>query len=155
MSNEEKNELTGDRKRLAQALREGLGGVRSLFVAITALVITLAERRPKPEETSLAIKRSEVVNDFQTNDFQTIESANQMKSYEVQQSSSIQVLTNYIYPFFAAISTVALIVGVSRLAPIAEWARNQNACIERTLNIDGSAAERLSNQVKNCNGGHD
>ena len=58
---EEGNESFSDKKRFALGLREGLIGVRSLFVAITALVITLAERPQKIKETSLAIKTNNVI----------------------------------------------------------------------------------------------
>ena len=62
----------------------------------------------------------------------------------------------------AAISTIALVVGVSRLEPIAErlepiarWAKSQNECIESTSNNDGMNRSDLPIKVMSCNGGHE
>ena len=61
----------------------------------------------------------------------------------------------FLYPFLAAISTSALVVGVARLAPIAKWTRSQNECIAKTSTLKGLTNENLADKVKRCNGGHD
>ena len=150
MPKEEENESFSDRKRFVLGLREGLSGVKSLFVAITALVITLAEQRSKTKESSIVINKANIVKDLEP-----IQSTTTMNEYEVKSIVSNDPSKQYIYPVLAAISTITLVVGVSRLGPIAEWANNQNACIESVMNEEGFDRAKLSNQVKNCNGGHD
>ena len=60
-----------------------------------------------------------------------------------------------IYPTLSAMSTIALIVGVTRLAPIAKWTRSQNECIAKTTLIEGINQGNLADNVMRCNGGHD
>ncbi len=61
-----------------------------------------------------------------------------------------------LYPSLSAVSTFALIVGVTRLGPIAEWTRSQNECIQQNSLIDGEIGKtNLVNKVMRCNGGHD
>ncbi len=65
--------------------------------------------------------------------------------------------TKIIYPIllFAAVSTTALVVGVSRLSPIARWTKSQNECIEMTSLDETNKVASLANKVMKCNGGHD
>ena len=60
-----------------------------------------------------------------------------------------------IYPILSAMSTIALVVGVTRLAPIAKWTRSQNECIEKTSPDEGANNAGLANNVMRYNGGHD
>ena len=60
-----------------------------------------------------------------------------------------------IYPTLSAMSTIALIVGVARLAPIAKWTRSQNDCIEIAALDTENNQESFADKVMRCNGGHD
>lgn len=60
-----------------------------------------------------------------------------------------------IYPTLSMMSTIALIVGVARLAPIAKWTRSQNECIEKTSPEESANNAALANKVMRCNGGHE
>ena len=57
------------------------------------------------------------------------------------------------YPLMAAISTISLVVVATSLLPIANWARNQNECIERTYRTADNAG--IPTKVWSCNGGGD
>ncbi len=60
-----------------------------------------------------------------------------------------------IYPALSTISTIALLVGVARLAPIAKWTKSQNECIGKTFPNEGASQESFATKVMRCNGGHD
>jgi hypothetical protein len=62
----------------------------------------------------------------------------------------------------AATSTVAIVIGVSKLEPIAQglepiarWAKFQNECIEENSKNDGNEKMVLPMKVMSCNGGHE
>ncbi len=155
-----------NRKRLALELHDALMTMRSLLVATVSLVITLAESRPKPVntpfETTSSPKNFKPSNEteFHETTLNPIETSDQAipgepNLEEAKPTSNKEMMRNPIYPVLAVISTVTLIVGVSRLAPIAQWAKTQNECIEQTIGPDESSQDNLANKVKNCNGGHD
>ena len=64
------------------------------------------------------------------------------------------IINNFTYPLLALISTFTLVIGVSRLAPIAQWAKTQNECIQMTSTENGGPT-KIINKVQICNGGHD
>ena len=81
---------------------------------------------------------------------------------EGQKANTREIAKDLVYTVMAAISTIALVVGVSRLQPIAErlepiarWAKSQNECIESTSNSDGMNKADLPIKVMSCNGGHE
>ena len=80
-----------------------------------------------------------------------------ISSIEVEERKNPRIAfgANYFYPLFAAISTVTLVIGVTRLSPIADWASTQNECIERLSAGEAITKSQLKNNVKTCNGGHD
>ena len=47
-----------------------------------------------------------------------------------------QTTNKFVYPTLSIISTIALVIGVARLSPIAQWTRSQNECIEKTSSED-------------------
>ena len=66
-----------------------------------------------------------------------------------------EIIRAHAYPVLAVISTVSLVGIFSSLVPIAEWARTQNDCVERTFRINGKNVQGLSAKVWSCNGGGD
>ncbi len=160
--NTEKNPSEG--KRLVREIRDALESVRSLFVAAVALVITVAEMRPKPD-------RSSALGPYEGDGART-ESEKSLSTFLEQQNndddsepvevsveinkalSTKEFLSTFTYPFFAAVSTLSLFVGVVRLGPIAQWAETQNDCIETMSKVDGVSVKGLPDKVMTCNGGH-
>jgi len=69
--------------------------------------------------------------------------------------NSKEVLKNQLYPIFAAISSVSLLLISISLMPIAKWSRSQNNCIEKTFRTDGTNNAGIPSKVWSCNGGGD
>ncbi len=61
----------------------------------------------------------------------------------------------FIYLLLASISSVALLVAVQRLSPIAQWTKNQNECIEYFASEKNTSDLDFVTQVMRCNGGHE
>ena len=59
-----------------------------------------------------------------------------------------EIIKAYAYSGFAAVSTLSILSIAISLIPLAEWARIQNDCIERTVAFEG-----LPDRVWSCNGG--
>ena len=66
-----------------------------------------------------------------------------------------EIIRAHSYPVFAAVSTVSLVLISVSLVPIADWARTQNDCIDRTFRIDGNNTAGIPAKVWSCNGGGD
>ncbi|WP_320668080.1 hypothetical protein [Prochlorococcus sp. MIT 1307] len=60
-----------------------------------------------------------------------------------------------IYPLFAAISSASLLLISISLLPIAQWAKTQNDCIDKTFRTDGTNNAGVPSKVWSCNGGGD
>ena len=58
-----------------------------------------------------------------------------------------------IYPFLAAATSISLASIAISIIPIAEWAKTQNNCVERTFRTDGTNNAGLPSKVWSCNGG--
>ena len=96
------------------------------------------------------------------NNLQPAEVFHQMNVQEGQKMNTREIVRDFIYALLAATSTVAIVVGVSRLEPIAQglepiarWAKFQNECIEKSSNHDGGNKKELPTKVMSCNGGHE
>ena len=94
--------------------------------------------------------------------WKAIEVSQKIIEPEGQKANTREIAKDLVYTVMAAISTIALVVGVSRIQPIAErlepiarWAKSQNECIESTSNIDGMNKADLPIKVMSCNGGHE
>ncbi|WP_320676965.1 hypothetical protein [Prochlorococcus sp. MIT 1300] len=156
---------TSKRKRLARELKEALSGVRALFVATVSLAITVSDSlrrskeqipkpvspaetqftKPKPSQKEVSPKPIESLS----------EKMKEQKNEEKLHSDTMAKGKNYFYPFLATVSTFSLVFGVSKLAPISEWAETQNQCIEKLSRQMNSDSQILPDYVKACNGGHD
>ena len=66
-----------------------------------------------------------------------------------------EISAQKFYPFFAAISTLSLLMVSISLIPIAKWAKTQNKCIEKTFRTDGTNNAGIPSKVWSCNGGGD
>ena len=66
-----------------------------------------------------------------------------------------ETMRKQFYPFFAAVSSISLLLISVSLLPIARWARTQNDCIERTFRTDGTNNAGVPSKVWSCNGGGD
>ena len=157
-------------------LKEGLMAIRNVIVAAFALLITLVELlrkafsewriKAQQEAVQLAAKRKEDEKEKRQEERDAQEKskiaeelraeereirAEERKAKQKQKKDP----KKFIYPFLAAISTTALIVGVARLSPIARWTRSQNDCIEKTSKGEALDPASFANKVMRCNGGHD
>ena len=66
-----------------------------------------------------------------------------------------EMIRAHAYPLFAAVSTLSLAVMAVSSVPLAQWARTQNECIEKTFRIDGINKAGIPAKVWSCNGGGD
>lgn len=174
MSTDKSQGQSKNKKRIASEIRDGLSSVRELSVAVVSALITLVELRPRPNPSPPPPQK----NKLQDRNFKQIhvrkdpaqkeiDRIDQLKNptmtrqdgptttQDDQKISTREMIRNHTYPALALISTIALVVGVARLGPIAQWARNQNECIETTLISNSADKEVLSNRIMMCNGGHD
>ncbi len=156
-----------DRKvLLRQDLREGIEGLKELFVATIVVIQDVAQAIPKSKGSKSLTSYStpakgqpdsalSLVRDgSQENYSQPLDiSIEEVNGQKINQSLET-ISKSYLYPFLAAISTAALITGVIRIIPLTQWARSQNECIENTSSIDGVNPAGLSSKVMHCNGGH-
>ena len=61
----------------------------------------------------------------------------------------------HAYPAMALVSTISISLIAVSLLPVAQWARTQNECIERTFRVDGKNNAGIPAKVWSCNGGGD
>ena len=80
-----------------------------------------------------------------------------------------EIIRTHAYPVLAVVSTVTLVItsisikqastslknASESLAPISDWARSQNECIEKTFRIRGENTQGIPAKVWSCNGGGD
>ena len=64
-----------------------------------------------------------------------------------------EIIRAHSYPVLAAASTISLVIISVSLIPIADWARTQNECFERTFRVDGRNNAGIPAKVWSCNGG--
>ena len=64
-------------------------------------------------------------------------------------------IASHSYPFMAAVSTISLVLIAISFIPVAQWARTQNDCIERTFRTAGTNSAGIPTKVWSCNGGGD
>ena len=69
--------------------------------------------------------------------------------------NSREIFKQQLYPLFAALSSVSLLLISISLLPIAKWAQTQNTCIEKTFRTDGTNNAGIPSKVWSCNGGGD
>ena len=69
--------------------------------------------------------------------------------------NSKETFKQQLYPLFAALSSVSLLLISISLLPIAKWAQTQNICIEKTFRTDGTNNAGIPSKVWSCNGGGD
>ena len=99
------------------------------------------EKRKAEEEAKIAAERREEERTIREEE----------RKAKEQQLSPRKI----IYPTLSAMSTVALIIGVAQLAPIAKWTKSQNECIAKTYTNEANSPIDFANKVMRCNGGHD
>ena len=167
MSSEKSTDRSKDRENLLKNdLKEGLAGLKELFVATISLIIKLSESFPKPSNSKSlspfdrfnSQKKSETALSFVENS----ESENQSQavnvSVEVEENKMSEkyiTLINYVlYPILAILSTASIVSGVKKIEPLTKWAETQNACIEQTSINSENQSNNLANKVMTCNGGH-
>ena len=117
----------------------------------------------KPISNSRTKLNSDLIATSQTRfNWKAIEASPKITQPEHRKVNKQEIAKDLAYTVMAAISTIALVVGVSRLEPIAEglepiarWAKSQNECIESTSNNDGMSRTDLPTKVMSCNGGHE
>jgi len=117
----------------------------------------------QPRSNSQTKLKSDLIPTSQPRfDWKAIEASQKFVQTERRKVNNREIAKDLAYTVMAAISTIALVVGVSRLEPIAErlepiarWAKSQNECIESTSNSDGMNKANLPTKVMSCNGGHE
>ncbi len=155
-------------KALVIVIRDAFITLGTLLVAIIAFSITslewigksLSKRQSKIKPSSESQEKAQVIESIspkQDTKQDTKQIQDSISSIEVEDRKNPRIAfgANYFYPLFAAISTVTLVIGVTRLSPIADWASTQNECIERLSAGEAITKSQLKNNVKTCNGGHD
>ncbi len=60
-----------------------------------------------------------------------------------------------IETILASITSFSLLAIAISLIPLAQWAKSQNDCIERTFRTDGTNNAGIPSKVWSCNGGGD
>ena len=63
-------------------------------------------------------------------------------------------ITQLSYPFLASLGVLSILSIAISLLPLAQWARTQNECVERTFRTEDSNAG-IPAKVWSCNGGGD
>ncbi len=124
---------------------------------------SLSSHDAKPMSNSRTELNSDLITASQTRfDWKAIEASKKITQPERRKVNKREIAKDLAYTVMAGISTIALVVGVSRLEPIAErlepiarWAKSQNECIESTSNSDGMNKADLPLKVMSCNGGHE
>ena len=135
--------------------------------AIPASSYPILTSRSTHDSKSIANSRTKLNSDLITTsqtrfNWKAIEASPKITQPERRKVNKLEIAKDLAYTLMAAISTIALVVGVSRLEPIAErlqpiarWAKSQNECIESTSNNDGMNKADLPIKVMSCNGGHE
>ncbi len=169
MTNNESIRSKNDRKALlSQDLKEGLEGLKEIFVAGIVLLQDAAQALPrKTSSESLTSLEVSSAQDTPDRSLSVIDEEEQNSSYSQPLDVSIEeiedkesnikaerLIRSFLYPILAALSTTALITGVLKIDPLIQWARTQNECIENTSSIDGVNPADLTSKVMHCNGGH-
>ena len=167
MSTEQSPDRSQNRKKLLKSdLKEGLEGLKEIFVATLALVIRISESSFFSEASSSIsrFKKKKLNN----NNKSALSFIKENPSNERSQAVDISVevdknpinkkipvlIQNVLYPVLAIISTISLVNGINKMDPLQEWARTQNECISTTQSIDGIKQADLASKVMKCNGGH-
>tara|TARA_Y100001968_G_scaffold111131_1_gene100621 strand:- start:478 stop:1041 length:564 start_codon:yes stop_codon:yes gene_type:complete len=165
MSTETSNDQSQNRKQLLKSdLKQGLEGLKEIFVAAVALLINISENFPISKASSAlssfkqrsARKESEIALSFlqkTNNQTQPVDVSIEVEEPN-QEMTPLLFAKNLLYPCLAIISTTALVIGVAKIEPLTKWAQTQNECIENTKTIDGFEPADLATKVMNCNGGH-
>ena len=110
----------------------------------------------QPISNSRTKLNSDLIPTSQTRfDWKAIQASQKITQLERRKVNKQEIAKDLAYTVMAAISTIALVVGVSRLEPIARWAKSQNECIESSYNNDGMNRTDLPIKVMSCNGGHE
>ena len=135
--------------------------------AIPASSYPILTSRSTHDSQPISNSRAKLISDLiptsQTRfDWKAIQSSQKITQLERRKVNKQEIAKDLAYTVMAAISTIALVVGVSRLEPIAEglepiarWAKSQNECIESTSTNDVMNRTDLPIKVMSCNGGHE
>ena len=149
-------------KRLIQGLKESLASLKEILVKIIAILITMGEgllaRFSRARNNAQRLKTTKQEASQVSKPKPELENKKSLEQpIPHQQPSMNRPIMNLLYPFFAGVSTIALVAGVAKLSPISEWAKTQNECIEKTsgLYVLDKEFPDVSRKVKLCNGGHD
>ena len=161
MNSSTKPVLKKEIKRFFVAFRDAIELIKELVIAVLSFIIVLLE--PIPKTISSLFYRPQdllVSSRYKSSDKDQLISSrdpqpeSRQKVVKVTNSRLRLFSVKTLYQFLATVSTISLSIGVARLSPIAEWAKTQNECIEKTsINVDGDK-NSLSNRVMTCNGGH-
>ncbi len=193
MDKDEFPESTKEDKRPSNGLKEVLGSIRIIFVAVIALVISVSEwiskrfshwqakseeqskiinaRREQElarleksrkaeelairEEQRLAAEKAKIAEEQRAEERAIREQERAIREEERKSKEKKLSAKKIIYPTLSAMSTIALISGVTMLAPIAKWTRSQNECIAKAAIDSEMSQAEFTNQVMRCNGGHE
>ncbi len=165
MAQENKPDFPKEIKRLIKGIKDSLKTLRPLLLALIALLITIGEKlvksierlldRPSPQPSQASLIEPIDHSEGRLSDPDSEELAEQIIQKNNPQSKLDGSNSGKTYIALATISTISLVIGVSRLAPIAQWTKMQNECIEEASNIEGLKREEFIKKVQICNGGHE
>ena len=167
MSTKQSQNQSENRKKLLKSdLKEGLEGLKEIFVATLALIIRISESSVFSDTSSSLSKfrkRSSNNNSQSALSFVKDNPSNETSealdiSVEVEKNTISKklplLIQNLLYPVLAIIGTISVVNGVNKMEPMREWANTQNECISNTQSIEGITKEDLATKVMKCNGGH-
>ncbi len=168
MSKEQSSDQTQNRKELFKSdLKQGLEGLKEIFVATLTLIIDLTEAIPRSiKSSSLRPIKNKTSNKEDDSALSFVRDNSNSREESQAVDVSVEVTENWIdhysllftirilYPLLAVISTTSLVIGVQKIQPLTQWAETQNECIAKTRNEEGIAEADLTTKVMKCNGGH-
>ena len=168
MSETRKSELSEERKKVFKKdIKEGIEGLKKLFIAAIAIVLKVADALPKSKpQTSITKYKGDNDKTEANSSISTFKDKSRNSdqeplevAVEVESKSYINfrevIVNTFLYPILAAISTTSLVIGINKIDPVIKWAITQNECVQNTNIINKEGSSAIAQKVMMCNGGHE
>ena len=163
MSTEKSTDLSAERKKiLKKDLKEGLEGLKKIFVSSITLLIKFGEYIPKGKLALIKYREAKAqeklnsslsIIESQKNNSESVDVAVEIENKSPKIFNNLA--NNFIYPVLAIVSATTLVTGVVKMGPLFRWAKTQNECVENTVFPDKLNSNNLAKRVMSCNGGHE
>ncbi len=167
--NEDQNKFSEEVKPLLKEVRESLPFIQKIIIAPVALGIALGgkylsevQRRQAEAKKEANIRsqkqradeRARMIEERNATESAKIAAEKRAEDRERKIREEEKKLTprKIIHTSLSAISTIALVIGVSMLAPIAKWTYNVNECVKE-LALSDERNLSFGERVIKCNKG--